>query len=304
MNPDTSPVITESIVLSGRTFSPEEITQIAKTARCLHRLSRKELAQTLCEHLGWQRLNGANRLEACLAALEKLERLGLVSLPPLRPKRAWQPRPHVEPTLCAPEQPLTGPLDRWGRPAVRPVDGAEEETLWNQLVDHYHYLGYRGAFGARLRYFIHLPQAGETPVGCLLFAASAWHVECREQWLGWDGRTRMARLHLILNNSRFLLLPWVRVPNLASAALAAAARRLPGDWQLRFAYQPVLLEAFVDPARFHGGCYRAAGWQWLGQSTGTSRSRQRGQALAPKHVFVRPLTAQFRHHLCAGELHD
>ncbi len=164
--------------------------------------------------------------------------------------------------------------------------------LWNEYIDRYHYLGYQPLPGAQLRYFAH---AQDGLLALMGFGAAAWKTAPRDTFIGWTAHQRETRLHLIVNNARFLILPWVRSKNLASKLLGLAARRLPADWHSRYGYRPVLLETFVEKQRFTGTCYRAANWSCLGDTQGRSKlDTAHAHAVPVKSVWVFPLDTGFR----------
>jgi hypothetical protein len=168
-------------------------------------------------------------------------------------------------------------------------------------MERYHYLGYRIPFGAHLRYFVQVMSPQPIRVGALQFSSPAWRMAARDQWIGWNDQVRRDNLQMVVSNSRFLVLPWVRIRNLASSALALAARRLPDDWQMNYGIRPVLLETLVDPARFGGTCYQAANWIEAGQTSGRGRQdrgHQRHDA-SPKRLFLFPLVRNARSCLCS-----
>jgi len=177
----------------------------------------------------------------------------------------------------------------------RSVDSPQDSLLWNELIERYHYLKYKPLPGAQIRYLV---SHGDHLLAALGFSAAAWKVAPREQFIGWDDRQRRRNLHRIANNSRFLILPWVQVRNLASSLLAAAAKRLGDDWKERYGYEPVLLETFVDRERFRGTCYRAANWLYVGDTQGRGKlDRQHLGLSTVKHVYVYPLHKSFRQKL-------
>ncbi|PYX53956.1 MAG: hypothetical protein DMG76_23600 [Acidobacteria bacterium] len=284
-----------SLVVSGRAFSGAEVEQIQETVRVFSKLSRWELAQTLCEHLGWVTAKGQYKVESCLKALRRLEGLGLIQGPAPRryePRKKEPLRPSEE-TEAAVE--VVGRVEDFEPIELEGVEQRPQVELWNQYVGRYHYLGYQRPFGAHQRYFIVSRQNLPRRLGCLLFAASAWAVGVRDEWIGWSARARTQRLNWVVNNSRFLIFPWVRIANLASRALALAARQVEQDWQRRYGYRPVLLETFVDPQRYRGTCYRAANWVELGMTVGRGRlDRHKRYGSTRKLVYVYPLRADFR----------
>jgi hypothetical protein len=284
-----------SLVLSGRAFSEAEVGQIQETVRVFSKLSRFELAQTLCEHLGWVSAKGVGKVDSCLNALRRLEALGVIQGPAPRRygERSREPERGSEETEAAAA--VVGRVEDFEPIELEAVEPRAEVALWNQYVARYHYLGYRRPWGAHQRYFIVSRQDIVRRLGCLLFGPSAWAVAVRDEWIGWSGWQRSQRLNWVVNNSRFLIFPWVRVANLASRVLGLAARRLGGDWQRRYGYRPVLLETFVDPERYRGICYQAANWIGLGRTAGRGRMDRHTRYLStPKLVYVYPLRADFR----------
>jgi len=171
-----------------------------------------------------------------------------------------------------------------------------DSHLWNEYIDRYHYLGYQPLPGAQLRYFAH---AHGQNLALLGFGAAAWTTAPRDRFIGWTPKQRMARLHLVANHARFLILPWVTSRNLASRLLAMAARQLPGDWYSRYGYRPVLLETFVEKERFRGTCYKAANWAYLGETRGRGKLGDHTAAGPIKTVWAFPLVESFRECLTA-----
>jgi len=189
-----------------------------------------------------------------------------------------------------------------GLDALRPielvsVDRREDKRLWNEFVQRYHPLGYRRPFGVHQRFFI----VGDgKKLGCFLVSGAAKSIAVRDHWIGWSLDERRRNLHLVLNNSRFLLFPWIRVKCLASHVLAIVERRLPSHWQNRWGYRPALLETVVTPEIYSGTCYRAANWQYLGETAGTGRPiHGKKYETKPKSLFVRPLTKEYQARLQA-----
>jgi hypothetical protein len=283
-------------VQSGRAFSAEEIAQLRETVAWLPGLARKELAATLCEHLHWHTLTGTPKIHACGQLLERLQMAGLVQLPAVRPARraAVRAQPDV-PTWD--ERPVWGPLSALGPVHLEVVQTPVQVAQWKRAVACHHPLGERGGFGYRLRYFI---GAGERVLGCVLLAGAARALAVRDAWIGWDAAARQANLVRVLNNSRFLLFPHVQVAHLASHVLGQLARRVAADWQRHWGFAPLLLETFVDPQRYRGTCYRAAGWQVLGQTSGRGLARPgKTYRSHPRLVLVKPLQADWRTRLCS-----
>lgn len=279
----------------GRTVGEEELRHVQEVANLCSGLSRRELALTLCEHWGWVGVTGKPLARACEKLLDRLERDGLVDLPAKRPSRPPS-SPSKRPKVAGQET-SPGPLIETGLGAVQPirlevVEGREATELFNTFVEQYHPLGYKRPFGCSLRYYV---TSSRGRLGCLLLAGAARALRCRDEWVGWSAKQRLCNLPLVINNSRFLLFPWVRVPHLASHVLGQLARQVQEDWDARWGYRPVLMETFVDPAQHRGVCYRAAGWAVLGETTGEGlRLRGHTYRTSPKLVLVRPLLRDFR----------
>ena len=178
------------------------------------------------------------------------------------------------------------------------VGTAEERALWRELIDRHHYLGHKVAFGAHLRYLVYLSSPAREVGGCLQFSSAARWLASRDGYIGWDEATRQARLNRVVNNSRFLILPWLKVKGLASHVLSLGARVVADDWEEAYGVRPVLLETFVDKQRFEGTCYRAANWIEVGTTAGRGRmDRERRAAVSPKRCLVYPLVRNFRREL-------
>lgn len=278
----------------ARTIGPAELAVIRATIAAHAAAGRTRISQLLCTAWDWRQPNGALKEYACRDLLLRLEERGYIRLPPRRRAPAGPcqqdrvgPPPPPGPLLTAAD--LRTLL-------VRPVTRAERPR-WKACLAHYHYLGYAPGVGEQLGYVATLERQ---LVGCLAWGAAAYRNGPRDTYLGWDLATKRARLHLVAQNTRFLLLPWVRVPHLASKVLAATLRRLRADWQARYGHDLLLAETFVDPTRFRGTCYRAANWIDLGPTQGAGKrgNRYRHHGL-PKLVFVYPLHPQARDRLAA-----
>jgi len=279
---------------SGKVFSEVDMALIKETASAYPKLSRSELAGTICELVGWVQANGKPKTAQCLQLLVKLEGEGELALPALNKKTIETPKGWKK---CAEVLDLSW-IDMTGLEdcgpikldIVRPGDGLRQ---WRTYISAYHRLGDPQVNGSRMRYTIRT-ECGRD-LGCMLFSASAWSLKPRDEWIGWGPACRKARLHLIVNQSRFLILPWVRSPNLASRALGMAARRIQRDWLEEFCYAPALLETFVDTSQHKGVIYRAANWAYLGETQGRGRDdRKRENELSRKAIYVYPLQRDFR----------
>ena len=282
----------------GQVLSAEQLTLIRQVTERYANLSRTEIAATACEWLEWTRPSGAPKTVECRQFLERLEDRGLIRLPARRPGRPRGSTTAVAAALEAPS-PIEGALRTLQPVQLERVASAEARSLWRALVERHHYLGHKVPFGAHLRYLI---RAEAGVLGCLQFSSPAWRIAARDRWIGWDEGQRRSRLQHLVCNSRFLILPWVRVPHLASHLLARAARRLVADWRETYGVEPWLLETLTDPARFKGTCYRAANWIELGPTSGRGRDdrhhRRHGQA--PKQLWLYPLRADARARLQGG----
>jgi hypothetical protein len=260
-----------------------------------------ELAHTVCELLGWTRPQGTLKGREAREFLEGLATRGLLALPAKRPGRPVGARTAVPVTTQGnPGPPLTGPLGTLGPITLEVVQTPAQHARFRELVGRYHYQGHAVPFGASLRYLV-VAGASRQVVGCLQFSSPAWRLAVRDRWIGWDEATRRRNLQRVVNNSRFLLLPWVQVKHLASTVLAQGVRRLAADWTARYAVTPLLVETLVEEGRA-GTCYRAANWLVLGGTTGRGRQDRAHQrhGAAPKTVLVYPLVAEALQRLRAG----
>lgn len=252
-------------------------------------LTRHELAYTLSELLGWTRPGGALKARECREFLEQLETASVITLPAKHQTKPVGSRTTVPHTPRGDPGPaLSGRVNAFAPVRVEPVERPDQRLLFRELVGRYHYLDYAVPFGAHMQYLVWVSKPAPTLVGCLQFSSAAWRLRPRDAWIGWDDATRARQLPHVVTNSRLLVLPWVRVRNLVSRTLSVALRRLPHDWQARYAVEPLLVETFVDPARYVGGCYRAANWVALGETAGRGRDDRAHQrhGAHPKRVWV------------------
>lgn len=289
-----------SLLQCGLEITREQLDEIQDTVRLFPALSRWELAQTICEHLGWFTASGSYKTDACLKLLSRLEEKARVKLPA---KRMISPQRHAPVAFTpgtAPKAELAGGIGEIGPVSLEVVHGRQQTALWNEYVSRYHYLGYKKPFGYALSYFIESPHG---ILGCLLFQGAAKALKARDAWIGWTKSQRLRNLPWVINNSRFLVLPWVKVENLGSHILGKALRRLRDDWQERWGYRPLVVETFVDPARYEGSSYKAANWHYLGMTTGRGLPRKgKSYTTTAKKIFVRPLVKDFRALLCSESL--
>ena len=251
-----------------------------------------ELARTVCELLGWRRRSRSLKARECREFLEKLEAGGLLVLPDKRAGRPLGSRTAVPVTEGGNAGAvIQGTAHDVGRLELELVRSDEARRLFRELVGRYHYLGHAVPFGAHLRYLIYAEQPQRSVVACMQFSSAAWRIAVRDEWIGWDEDTRVRNLQHIVNNSRFLVLPWVEVKNLASRILSEAVRRMATDWKRYYRVEPMLAETLVDPRRYRGTCYRAANWIDVGFTSGWGRQdrRRHGGEVAPKTVLIYPL---------------
>lgn len=256
-----------------------------------------EIARTVCELVEWTRPSGRLKHHECRLLLERLQAEGVLTLPPLRPLGGRGPRrvplsaPGVAPASVEGAASACDPLE------LALVAGAAESRRWREQLERYHYLGCRVPVGAHLRYWV---RNRERDLACLLWTSPAWTMRARDRWIGWTDAQRRRNLQAIVNNGRFLMLPWVRVPGLASKILALSARHLPRDWERHYGCRPLLLETLVDAARFRGTCYRAANWIHVGPTAGRGRMDRwhKAHGHAVKDIYVYPLVRDARQRLC------
>ena len=283
----------------GQIVKNQQLFEITEIIETFPNLSRTELANTVCELFSWKRPTGKLKSVECRQFLERLDEKGTIRLPVCRKQYANRGTAKVQRTGKADIQPtISAGLKELSPILLIRVETREQRQLWYEYVDRYHYLGYQVPFGAQLRYFIK-SGANDDILGCFQFSSPAWKMAPRDRWIGWTDEQRKVNLQKIINNSRFLIFPWVSVKNLASSVLALVVKTIPDDWQRCYGYRPVLMETLVDRKRFKGTCYKAANWIHMGQTTGRGRmdrdNNQQGASV--KEIFVYPLTPRFRQEL-------
>ncbi len=282
----------------GRDFSIEEIAYLRHLIQRKPELNRARLSRLVCEEFGWLRPDGRLKDMSCRVAMLRMESDGHITLPPPQKKNSnGKCRPQIT-EVSSPQPPIMTPAGALGNLVLKQVVKPKESRLWNELIARYHYLGYNPLPGAQIRYLIY---AGPHLLAALGFGAAAWKIAPRDRFIGWTPEYREKNLHLIVNNARFLILPWVTSRNLASRILAGVAKKILTDWQAFYGYRPVLLETFVEVERFTGACYRAANWLHLGQTQGRGKlDRYNLQGLPKKYIYVYPLHKNFRSILCSA----
>jgi hypothetical protein len=278
---------------SGRDFHQQELQQIRELIAEDPTRTRADLSRLVCKMLHWYKADGGLKEMSCRVAMLRMQDDKLIKLPPPRCKR---PQTRICFTAATePERSIQMPVHALPPLQFKLVVKQEESRLWNEFIHRYHYLGYKTLPGAQLRYFV---MAGQQILALLGFGASAWQCAPRDHYIGWNHEQRKKNLHLIINNARFLILPWVQSKNLASKILAQAARKVPDDWQQRYAYRPFLMETFIEKDRFTGTCYKAANWQYMGETKGRGKLGPAGKQSVPiKGIWLYPLDSSFRYKL-------
>jgi len=277
----------------GRVIEPGDILSICAFIAAHPDVSRRQLSAKLCEAWNWRQANGALRDMVCRGLLLLLERAGHIELPAVRvrPNNPLSRRARPAPALID-RTPIAVPLRELRSVELAQVRRTADEGLFNSLMEEHHYLGYEQPVGEHLKY---LAIAQGRPVACLAWSSAPRHLGSRDRYIGWNVAARKRNIHLLAYNTRFLILPWVRVPHLASHILGRMAAVLSQDWEQLYGHPVYFAETFIDPGRFRGTCYRAANWQLLGVTTGRGKNDHTYQPNRPiKEVLGLPLTPRFR----------
>jgi hypothetical protein len=277
----------------GRTVTGADLSAIDALIGAHPQASRRRLSQLLCEHWNWRQPNGALRDMLCRGLLLALERAGHLRLPAVRMRPPNNVIARARPAPAAVERtPLVARLAQLAPLAVTQVRRTPQERLVDALIAEHHYLGPARAVGEQVKYLV---TSGVRPLACLCFASAARHLGPRDRFIGWSAPARRHNLHFLAYNTRFLILPWIEVPHLASHLLGRVARRIAADWQQLHGHPVYYLETFVEPARYRGTSYRAANWQMLGLTTGRGKDDHTYRANRPlKQVWGYPLAPRFR----------
>ena len=276
---------------SGRDFSETEIEQIRKIINSDPKLNRHKISKLVCEALNWHKPDGGLKDMSCRVALLRMQNDGHIKLPP--PVRNCRNGTiHRRRTSAGePQAPRAIAVSCFCELQFEQVKTKGDSYLWNEYIDRYHYLGYKPLPGAQLRYFVKLQEAIVALFG---FRAAAWKTAPRDHFIGWGKEQREKNIHLVVNNARFLILPWISSDNLASRLLSMVAKRIADDWQNQYKYRPVLLETFVEQS-FRGTCYRAANWLNVGHTKGLGKVYWGRKVDVPiKDIFLYPLKQTFR----------
>lgn len=289
----------EEMICQGRSVSASELAWLRGWLVDQKEKSRHRLAMELCRRWQWQTATGRLKNYAARSFLIKLERRGFIELPPVREsmrRGTWLQSGRGD--LAAPADEFAASLKALKPLSILiPSPGSAEEVLFRSYLAAHHYLGFGKNVGENLGYLVQDRQGRD--LACLLFGAVAWKVEARDRWIGWNDVQRQRRLLDITNNTRFLILPWIKVPHLASHILGIILRRLSSDWQKKYGHPIHLVETFVEKDRFRGTCYRAANWIYAGETKGRSRQDRDQTLIVPvKDVYLYPFHKNFREALC------
>ncbi len=283
----------------GRHFTHRQLQLVDHIVRRYSSEGRTKISERVCKALRWKQPNGRLKDMACREVLRRLEAFGCFALPPGRTQGAAWPQRKIAQAYADNTTPVTS-IDFRALDVVR-VQTARQRHLWNQLVDEFHYLHSSRLIGRQVKYIVY---SGTRPLACLGWSDAAWAIRARDAWIGWSRVQIPLRRHLIINNSRFLIVPWVKVPNLASHILARCAKIVVEDWNAAYDYRPVLLETFVDSERFPGTCYRAANWICVGTTSGYAKvGNSHHNSQAPKELFLYPQHPKCRSILKGKRVH-
>lgn len=284
--------MSKGYVFRGRKFNEKEIALIKSVAEEHRNESRRKISKMICELINWRQPNGILKDRACRDVLLRMNEKGLIDLPPIRTKPRKKSSKAVDRLnidFKNPDQEIKE-LD-FNSLRLEMIRGKKDERLWDYLIDRYHYLGYRTLIGHFLKYLIY---SEDKLLGCIGFADGVLKLNLRDDWIGWSVEEREKNLHFLINNVRFLILPWVKVKNLASKILSLASRQVPEDWNSYYGYRPVLFETFVDIGKFIGTSYKAANWICLGRTKGEGRCGMKYFVHnRPKDIYVYPLCKDY-----------
>jgi hypothetical protein len=281
----------QAITVQGREITRDDIELICRLIEANPSRHRTQLSKELCLLWDWRTASGQIKDMACRSLLRKLEQRGYITLP--RPRTPGRGSRKVS-SPCVPHKtvPIACSLSELQPVSVQLVEDAGLLQLFQCLLSRYHYLGFHSTVGENIKYMVF--DREQNPLACLLFGSAAWKCAPRDEFIGWDAETRKINLKFVTNNMRFLVLPWVRVPHLASHILGRVARRISSDWIEKYGHPIYLLETFVECDCFRGACYQASNWVRVGQTTGRSRNGHPGLKVPIKDVYLYPLTKRFR----------
>jgi hypothetical protein len=279
----------------GRGVTSTEVEHITRLIDDNPKMSRRRLSFKLCAEWNWTQANGHPRDVVCRGMLLALDRGGHIRLPAPRCIFKQPPRRKKSTSMEIEETPLVAPLAEIGEVEIRQVRRTAEEGLVESLIERHHYLGYTRVVGEHLKYLV---TAHDLPIGCFCWSSAPRHLGPRDRFIGWSPQARKANIHFVAYQSRFLILPWVRVPHLASHLLGRMSRQLSSDWVRVYAHPIYFAETFVDPDLYRGTCYRASNWTYMGMTTGRGKDDQTKRAnRSLKQVYGYPLIKDFRKYL-------
>jgi hypothetical protein len=286
-------------MLTRPKLTDELLSQIRQTIEDNPEWGRKRISIHLCEMWDSRVPGGQLKDISCRDLLRSLDKAGKIKLPLPQSTLSLHPRKKIE-HMQHSTKPVSCGLGELRPLIVETVERGERLAEFKSFIDRHHYLGYGRTVGENMKYIIRSRDG--TALACLLFGSAAWSCRDRDSFIGWNNEQRAAGLTMTTNNTRFLIMPWVNVPHLASHILALISRRLSGDWEEKYGHGLVLLETFVEVGRFRGTCYKAANWILVGRTTGRGRDdRQNLKALPVKDIYILPLINGWREALLAQQ---
>jgi hypothetical protein len=289
------------LTLQGRRINTPDIETVKSLLTANPSWNRSRLSKELCVLWDWRRAGGELKDIACRSLLRKLEQLGHIQLPKGKHKNDSPARREASHGVLHSKHPIHTPLPSLYPIKVEMIESGYPLQVFKYFFSAYHYLGWSGTVGENLKYLFY--DCHERPLGCMMFGAAAWKVQPRDNYIGWNAELRVRNLSYIANNNRFLVLPWVNVPHLASHVLGKICRRLSKDWQEKYKHPIYLAETFVEQARFKGTCYKAANWVYVGVTKGRGKMDIKNECLlAVKDIWLYPLDALFREKLQMASL--
>jgi hypothetical protein len=282
----------------GRNFNPMDITKIRQIITDDPKRNRTAISKLVCEHLGWYKRDGHFKEMSCRVALLRMHRDGLIVLPaPQKRNVNGKLRIQLSEKTDPPSYQVAIAANDFDELQLTTVITKSDSSLWNEYIARYHYLGHAPLPGAQMRFFVRYQG---NVVACLGFGAAAWRIAPRDKYIGWSDELRQRNLHLVVNNARFLILPWITTKNLASKILSLVTKQIPSQWKLRYGYAPLLMETFVECQRFRGTCYKAANWVHVGITKGRGKLDVQNEYRLPvKEIFLYPLQKNSTDLLCA-----
>jgi hypothetical protein len=286
------------IVFRNRPFSQKEVQQMKQIIQVHWNRGRTYISKIVCQHLNWRQPNGQLKDQVCRLLLLRLEQEGYITLPPRKKSanndcRAYY-RKSADVLHKLSIQPIAGSVEQIKPIELKQVRKTSDELLWNELVNKYHYLSHRVIVGSHLKYIAFYEGR---PLACLAWGAAIWALQWRDQFIGWSHRQKRRNLKFVVNQTRYLILPWIKVKNLASHLLSINIKRLLRDWRQIYAHPIYLLETFVDPNRYSATCYRASNWIYVGQTKGYAKQINFYYHGQVKDIYLYPLDPKFREKL-------